>query len=52
MNICRVTPRTEGVSTSGLIKRVSEYLRSGGELENKQEKAWKEEDKAKNAQKK
>jgi len=40
MGITRVTPRTEGVSTSALIKRVGEYLKSGN-AENKQEQEWK-----------
>jgi len=40
MGITRVTPRTEGVSTSNLIKRVAAYL-SSGDAENKQEVEWK-----------
>jgi hypothetical protein len=45
MGITRVTPRTEGVSTSQLIKRVSAYLNSG-ETENKQEAQWKKAEEA------
>jgi cytidyltransferase-like protein len=44
MGITRVTPRTEGVSTSALIKRCVDYGKTGGE--NKQETQWKEEKEA------
>lgn len=46
MGITRVTPRTEGVSTSALIKRVGEYLNSGN-TENKQETEWKKKEEEK-----
>jgi len=50
MGITRVTPRTEGVSTSALIKRVGEYLKSGN-AENKQELEWKKKDEEKKKEK-
>jgi choline-phosphate cytidylyltransferase len=50
MGITRVTPRTEGVSTSALIKRVGEYLTSGN-AENKQEQQWKNEEEKKEKEK-
>lgn len=40
MGITRLTPRTEGMSTSELIRRVQKYVEAGN-LTNKQEEEWK-----------
>lgn len=42
MGITRVLPRTEGMSTSELIKRVQRYV-AAGTVGNKQQEEWEKE---------